>query len=125
MTIEQPNVIDFTATDRARNEILLVISDHLPWDVDEGEHLWTLQSKINKYLAAIGSGELFEKCPDAIGRHIVIYVSAKYPLSEKACDFVEKCKATIRNFGFELRIKQPLPIAQSEIVLPRSRDSEL
>ena len=113
MTIEQTNVIDFTATDRAMNEVFLVISDHLPWDVDENGHLRLLQDKLNKYLGAIESGEFYLKCPQAVGRKIVIYISAKYNPSPNAQDFIDKSKQAIRNIGYELRIGQGAPVRSS------------
>ena len=65
MTIEQSNVIDFTATDPDSGDVYLVISDHLPFDVDEIPHLQMLHEKIDSYLAAIESGEVYQHCPQA------------------------------------------------------------
>jgi hypothetical protein len=62
--------------------------------VDEDEHLWLLQDKINKYLGAIESGELYQKCPKAVGKQIIIDLAPKYPLSKKAEDLVRKCQAS-------------------------------
>ncbi|HLH49018.1 MAG TPA: DUF6572 domain-containing protein [Roseiarcus sp.] len=107
MTIEQTDVIDIVSTADGNPEARLIIADHLPWDDDEEQHLWLLQAKINKYLGAIESGELYEKLPKAVGKRLVIDLAPKYPLSKNAQNFVEKCQAIIRSFGFELRVRQP------------------
>ncbi len=114
MTIEQPNVIDFTATDPVSGEVYLVISDHLRFDVDEAQHLWALQCKINKYLGAIESGEIYEHCQQAKGNKIIIFIAAKYPLTKNALYFVERCQKTISGLGFELRVERGGPRSRSK-----------
>ncbi len=108
MTIEQTDVIDFWATKDDSPEISLIIADHLPWDVDEAEHLWMLQAKINKYLAAIGSGELYEKVPKALDKRIVITLAPKYLLSKNAQYFVDRVQGLIRSYGFDFRVDDKL-----------------
>jgi hypothetical protein len=41
VTVEQHDVVDFTAIDPGKT-VFLVISDHLPWD-EINEHLWQLR----------------------------------------------------------------------------------
>jgi hypothetical protein len=65
MTIEQADVIDIATIDHASGDLWLTISDHLPWGEIEGEHLVLLQNKLNAYLGAIESGEIFSKVPGA------------------------------------------------------------
>ncbi len=108
MTIEQTNVIDFLTLEHVTGDVLLSISDHLEWEPgtdEEGEHLWLLQEKINKYLAAMESGEIFEKYPEMKGRKLVINIVGKYPLSGKATFFFEKAKGFVEAAGFELRFE--------------------
>ena len=106
MTIDQTDVIDIVSTSDANPEARLIIADHLPWDEDEERHLWLLQNKINKYLGAIESGELYKRCPQTAGKRLVIDLAPKYSLSENAQTFVEKCQAIIKSFGLELRVRQ-------------------
>jgi hypothetical protein len=126
MTIEQPDVIDFTTTDPLTGEVCLVISDHLPFDVDEGQHLWILQCKINKYLGAVESGEIYQQCPQAIGNKIVIFIAAKHPLTKNARSFIEKCRETISGFGLELRVDNRGPGSRVKSTLANgSSDGEV
>jgi hypothetical protein len=118
MTIEQTNIIDISAIDEPKGEISLIICDHLPWDIDEGEHLWMLQSKINRYLDAIESGELYQQRPGAIGKHIVIEIAAKYPLSKNARIFVEKCQVLMISLGLELRFEHLASDADGRAIRP-------
>ncbi|WP_158812519.1 DUF6572 domain-containing protein [Methylocapsa sp. S129] len=104
MTIEQLDVIDIVTINDAANEVRLFISDHLPWDVDEGEHLLLLQSKLNLYLHVIESGQLYEQCPRSIGRDVIIEIAPIFPLSAQAQRLFVLCQGVVRNAGFDLRI---------------------
>jgi hypothetical protein len=103
MTIEQGDVIDFSSIDKASGDLWLTISDHLPWEETEGEHLVLLQNKLNAYLRFIESGEVFSKIPSARGRNIVINIAGKFPMTKMANLFLRKARATIESAGFRLR----------------------
>jgi hypothetical protein len=103
MTIEQTDKIDFL-THTHGGELLLSISDHLPWD-EEGRHLLLLQEKLNAYLRFIESGELKEKYPASAGRPIVLNLVTKFDPSEQGRIFLVKAKNAIAKAGFELRIE--------------------
>ncbi|GEM_PF-216555 len=113
------DVVDFIVGSERDPEIRLVIADHLPWDIEEAEHLWLLQCKINKYLGFIESGEIYEKWPAARGKHLVIDLAPKYPLSDRARNLVVKFQALIRSFGLELRVRQAALAPESEIAIGR------
>jgi hypothetical protein len=103
MSVDQAEKIDFYGIDKATDDLWLTISDHLPWDKDEGEHLVILQDKLNAYLRFIESGEIFGKVPDARGRKIGITLVGKFPLSEKARLFFEQSQVAIKDAGFHLQ----------------------
>jgi hypothetical protein len=103
MTVEQHDVVDFASID-ASGDALLVISDHLAWD-DTGKHLLCLQEKLNMYLRFLESGEVWQKCPSAIGRRVVIDVVLKYPAPLHADWFFDKAKRAIEAAGFGLRTR--------------------
>ena len=103
MSVDQTNTIDFATMDNASGDLWLTISDHLPWDENEGNHLVLLQNKLNAYLRFIESGEVLKKVPAAEGRSIVINLVGKFPLSQKADSFFEKARATVEGAGFRLQ----------------------
>jgi CRP-like cAMP-binding protein len=105
MSIEQTNSIDFATIDEASGDLWLTISDHLPWEEHENEHLVLLQEKLNAYLRFIESGEVLAEVADAKGRSIVINLVAKFPLSERADLFFQKAAAAIGGAGFRLQFK--------------------
>ncbi len=74
MTIEDTDKIDHINIEHATGKVLLVISDHLPWDIDEGRHLELLQAKVYRYLDAIESGELHRRFPQTLGRQFAIAI---------------------------------------------------
>jgi hypothetical protein len=63
MSNDQTNSVDFATVDEASGDLWLTISDHLPWDQDEGSHLTFLQNKLNLYLRFVETGEVFKKYP--------------------------------------------------------------
>ncbi|MDG0025359.1 DUF6572 domain-containing protein [Trinickia sp. Y13] len=103
MTIEQTGTVDIVNVDRDSGDLLLTVSDHLPWSEGEGQHLLLLQEKLNAYLGFIESGELVKRFPEASGRQIVINVVGKFPLSETAQAFFERAGTAIETAGFKLR----------------------
>lgn len=107
MTVEQRKIIDFIGINKVEDTVDLVISDHLEWD-EKNEHLLILQEKINDYLAAIESGEIVEKYPNAEGKKIVIRVNLKYPIpeTEMVKKFCEKAISIVQWAGFDLRFEQ-------------------
>jgi hypothetical protein len=109
MSVDELDKIDFATINMASDELWLTISDHLPWEEDEGGHLIVLQNKLNAYLRFIESGEVFRKLPEARGRNIVINLVGKFPLSQKADFFLRKASDEIERAGFPLRfdLKRP------------------
>ncbi len=55
VTVEQHSVVDAAGVDTDGGDVVLTISDHLPWD-EVGEHLRILQGRTNCYLGFIESG---------------------------------------------------------------------
>ncbi len=103
LSIDQIDAIDFATVDDASGDLWLTISDHLPWEENEAEHLVLLQNKLNAYLRFIESGEVFKKVPGAKGRGIVINLAGKFPLSQKADFFFGKARAAVEDAGFRLQ----------------------
>ena len=68
MTVEQADKIDIISIDPT-GQVILTVSDHLPWS-DAVQHQLILQTKLNKYLAFIESGEILQSYPDSQGRGI-------------------------------------------------------
>lgn len=109
MSVDQTDTVDVATIDSASGELWLTISDHLPWDSDEGNHLVLLQNKLNTYLRFIESGEVFKKRPDAKGRTIVINLVGKFPLNQNANIFLRKARAEIEGAGFRLQFSLMRP----------------
>lgn len=109
MSIEQVDTIDLVTIDKASGDLWLTISDHLPWEENEGDHLALLQSKLNAYLRFIESGEILRKVPDAKGRNVVINLVGKFPLSQKADLFFGKARAAVEGAGFRLQFSVMRP----------------
>lgn len=103
MSIKQEKIVDFIGDNEGANEVVLFITDHLPWDNSAHEHLLLLQNKINRYLAFIESGELVQVRPTAASKKKVIEVQAKYENSDIADSFYKHAKERMEGSGIELR----------------------
>ena len=105
MSISETETVDFATIDKATGDVWLVITDHLPWDEDEGGHLLLLQDKLNAYLRFIESGEMLQQFPQLGGRRICIVLAGKFPLSDRAQRFIEMAGAAIKSAGFALQFR--------------------
>jgi hypothetical protein len=74
----------------------------LDWE-DSHFHLETLQAKINTYISAIDSEEVFYHYPNAISNEIVIKIVAKYELPQVGVEFIKKVKLFLREMNVELQ----------------------
>jgi hypothetical protein len=101
MSVEQTDVIDIVSLDKRSDRVFLTVSDHLPWD---GEHLLTLQEKLNAYLRFLESGEVYDHYPSAKGREFVIQVLAMYRPNEQAVAFFELAASSVADAGFTLTV---------------------
>jgi len=103
MSVDQNDVVDFVS--RAKNgDCVLAISDHLEWGV--GDHLLILQEKMNRYLAFIEAGELYEKFPETRGSHVIIKVYCMHPPDDQGVKFLDLARGSIEaaGFGFEFKM---------------------
>ena len=108
MSVDQKDVIDVVSIDEDDN-VVLTISDHLPWDT-ENVHLLVLQEKINAYLAAIESGELQKSYPKANNRNIIIRIIAMNSPNKEGQDFLNQVDAILKSAGYGFEFKQrPFP----------------
>jgi hypothetical protein len=95
MAIDQTDVVDFIGVDRKMQRVVLSISDHLLWEDDN--HLGLLQSKINKYLDFIESGEIYKVYPNAKDKAICINLICKYQPNANAKEFIDYVKTAIHD----------------------------
>ena len=109
MTVEDIDTVDRLTFNRKNGDVRLVISDHLDWDENEGEHLLALQGKLNTYLEFVESGQLYAKYPRAAGKKIIFYVIGKFPLSEEASKFYRLAGKAIQDAGFSLQFMHLKP----------------
>lgn len=102
MSVEQADVIDIISTDRLTGDVVLTISDHLDWS-DSAAHQLLLQSKLNRYLAFVETGEILESYPNAKDGRIVFLVVFKFAPDESGRSFLTRVKAIIESAGFQWR----------------------
>lgn len=102
VSIEQTDVVDIVSTDRMTGHVVLTISDHLDWS-DSTAHQMLLQTKLNRYLAFVESGEILQSYPDVKDRPVTFKVIFQFPPDEAGRAFLAKVKQVIEAAGFSLR----------------------
>lgn len=106
MSVENLKVIDFVSIDLNGN-VVLTISDHLEWN-ESNEHLLVLQDKINAYLSAIESGDLYKQYSDAKGRNIVINLVVKHVPNKDGMIFIKRIKEAVTSAGYSFTFSDEL-----------------
>lgn len=85
MSVENNEVIDAISINKD-NMVVLTISDHLSWDVEN--HLQLLEAKLNSYIDTLETGNIYEAYPDAEGKEFEISIAFKYPPTKEGEDFL-------------------------------------
>jgi uncharacterized protein DUF6572 len=101
MTVEQSDVVDIVSVDPA-GYVVLTISDHLDWS-DTASHLLILQTKLNRYLAFVESGEILESYPDSKGKKVALKVAFKFKPDTGGEGFLVKAKQIVEHAGIQFR----------------------
>lgn len=107
MSIQDVKTIDSIGIPNdSQDTVSLAISDHLVWGEPIEEHLYTLQEKINSYVAFIESGELYDAFPESKGKSVkVIEVYFKYDLPEQAFYFLKQVSDMLKSINIGLKYK--------------------
>lgn len=95
MTIENSAVIDTAGKDMRSGEVILTISDHLPWD-DLNSHFRLIEQKISSYLEFIRSGQILERYPEAASTPVRISLICKYDPTEAATRFLAAAQRQLK-----------------------------
>ena len=117
MSVEQSDVIDFIGTDRLTGDVVLTISDHLDWS-DSTAHQLLLQTKLNRYLAFVESGEILETYPNAKDKAIIFKVVFKFPPDASGRTFLARGDRTITEFAHRYRKLTSYKAAQPSLLVP-------
>lgn len=109
MSVENLKEIDFIS--EKNNNVILTISDHLDWDEDN-KHIYLLQEKINAYLMAIESGQVYKSYPLSVGKGFIVSVTLKYKPNNIGLSFLSNVKDILSNagYGFEYLIHKDIPL---------------
>lgn len=94
MAINKTNKIDFIRFSLEKDYVILTIADEWDWE-DEGFHLAFLQEKLNKYIAYIESGEIYENNPEFKNKRVLIDIFFKHQLTKNGVKFLKVAKETI------------------------------
>ena len=107
MAVDNTNVIDGMAIDKEKNAICLLLTDHLPWNVEssmnEHDHLVLLQDKINAYISYLETKQYEETYPEANFDMAVIEIHFKYEITQNCENFLNAVQNQIGQYGILIK----------------------
>jgi hypothetical protein len=107
VSLRNTDVVDWLGLEKETGHIFLTVVDDEDWD-NEQQHLEWLQEKLNRYLAFIESGEVFERLETEVGRTveattpIKVNILARYRVPPRAVEFLKYATDTFLGAGFAL-----------------------
>lgn len=101
MSVDQKDKIDFVGRSDDGKQLRLAISDHLDWN-NEKEHLYSLQEKVNSYIAFIESGQIAEHHGEEKPSSIAIKIYFLHEPTKLANEFLERTKQVLNGISVSL-----------------------
>ncbi|MBE6839016.1 MAG: hypothetical protein E7507_05675 [Ruminococcus sp.] len=101
MSVLDREVVDGIALDENKNELRLLITDHLDWS-DEYSHLLALQEKINSYIGFCEGKEYNEFYKDALIEYAIIEIHFKNEPIANAMDFLKQVQQQVNELGIAI-----------------------
>jgi hypothetical protein len=101
VSVQDEGAVDVISIREQESTVVLTVSDHLDWS-DTVQHQMILQTKLNRYLAFVESGELLERYPAAKGLAVRFAGVFKFKPDKEALEFLRQAKKVIESAGFSL-----------------------
>ena len=101
MSILDKEKVDGLSFDNDREEIRLLITDHLDW-TDEYHHLLALQEKINAYIIFFENHQYKQVYKDITVKYAIIEIHFKYEVTKKAIFFLEQVQQQLNKIGMTI-----------------------
>lgn len=102
MSIMETDIIDGMGKSKEKNELNLLITDHLDWEF-EPEHLLFLQEKINAYINFVKTKQYEETYSESKFDAFVIEIHFKYDVAESCFKFLDKVADLIEPLNIKIR----------------------
>ena len=101
VSVQDEGVVDIVSIREQDSTVVLTVSDHVD-SSDTVQHQTLLQTKLNRYLAFVESGELLERYPAARGLAVRFAIVFKFKPDKEAVAFLRKVTNVIESAGFSL-----------------------
>jgi hypothetical protein len=101
----EPNRIDISAEDTERGKLLLVITEHRPWD-DSGLMDKQFHAKVQAYTHYLRGPQFADRHPGWTPQDVIIQLGCRVPPSEHALAMFERTRQELQKqgIGFEHQI---------------------
>jgi hypothetical protein len=99
MSVDRPDVIDGIGVEAAGEKVVMLISDHLPWD--DSAHYQILAAKIEGYVSVVVSGQLARSHPPSAGKSPIIRLVHQYAPDETAIVFLRSVGSQLQFVGID------------------------
>lgn len=103
--LEQAGVIDFLGFNADQNEVLLVLVEGRPWDL-ESDQPFQLQEKLNAYLSFVLDGEMADSYPSFVNKPVRIRLECVTPPPEELYPFLQLVhdQCSLQGIAFEVEV---------------------
>jgi hypothetical protein len=101
----EPDRIDITSEDAERGKLLLVITEHRPWD-DSGEMDRQFRAKVQAYTDYLRSPHFAQRHPKWTPQDVVIQMGLRVPPSAHGLALFERTRQELQKqgIGFEHQV---------------------
>jgi|SRR5262245_3554549 len=100
MTMSEPGRIDIVATDSARGKLLLVMTEHRPWDGGDLMHK-QLRAKALAYAGYVMNGGLARDHPRQKPEDVIVKLVCSQAPGPKSVAFFDQVREELRQYGLE------------------------
>jgi hypothetical protein len=107
--VHNPRVVDLVAQDSERDEVVLTMIEHRPWESDP-EQLRQLETKFNAYLSYVQGGHLAQQYPQYEGRLVCFHLDC----AERPRGDAEKIIRAMVNYAEADGIRLVIRVIQPE-----------
>ena len=104
MSVMESNTIDAMGVNKEKNELSLLLTDHLDWEY-EPEHLLFLQEKINAYISFVETKQYKETYPENAFDMFIIEIHFKHDITEGCFKFLDYVANQVESLNIKTRVE--------------------
>jgi hypothetical protein len=102
MGMSNPNTIDLIARDKETGKLLLVMTEHRPWDDEEVMHR-DFHAKANAYAQFVLGDQFRSRYPQLTPGDVIVKLDCQHTPGENTQAFFERIRQGLHRYGLDFR----------------------